>query len=78
MKEIELISERSSLAQRLNSIPGFGKITIAELAGEIGAIDRFSNEASLALYLGMAPVDQSSVGTCSKIIEDTIYTKIAI
>lgn len=60
VKEIETISECSSLAQRLNSIPGFGKITIAELAGEIGAIERFSNEASLALYLGMAPVDQSS------------------
>lgn len=60
VQEIEMISDQSTLAQRLNTIPGFGKITIAELAGEIGAIERFANEASLALYLGMAPVDQSS------------------
>jgi transposase len=60
VEEIENVSKQSSLAQRLNSIPGFGTVTIAELAGEIGAIERFSNQASLALYLGMAPVDHSS------------------
>jgi transposase len=60
VEEIENLSNQSFLAQRLSSIPGFGKVTIAELAGEIGAIERFSNQASLALYLGMAPVDQSS------------------
>jgi transposase len=30
------------------------------LAGEIGTLKRFDNEAGLALYLGMAPLDHSS------------------
>jgi transposase len=50
----------STLAQRLQSIPGFGEVTAAELTGEIGAIERFSDEASLAVYLGMAPLNHSS------------------
>ena len=41
-------------------MPGFGHVTIAELAGEIGTIERFENESSLALYLGMANLDNSS------------------
>ena len=35
-------------------------ISAAELAGEIGTLDRFSSEASLALYLGMCPLDKRS------------------
>ncbi|HMA79935.1 MAG TPA: transposase, partial [Candidatus Binatia bacterium] len=31
-----------------------------ELAGEIGTIERFSKEGSLALYLGMSTLDNSS------------------
>ena len=42
------------------SIPGFGPICSAELAGEIGTLERFASESSLALYLGMAPLDASS------------------
>jgi transposase len=42
------------------SIPGFGTICTAGLAGEIGTIERFSKEGSLALYLGMAIRDNSS------------------
>ena len=49
-----------NIAQTLATIPGFGAICTAELAGEIGTIDRFSSEASLALYLGMANLDNSS------------------
>lgn len=60
MKQMEPLTEKSFLAKRLRSIPGFGDVTVAELAGEIGAIERFSNESSLALYLGMAPLDRSS------------------
>jgi hypothetical protein len=37
-----------------------GTICTAELAGEIGTIERFSKEGSLALYLGMATLDNSS------------------
>ena len=35
-------------------------VCTAELAGEIGTIARFRSEASLALYLGMAALDNSS------------------
>jgi transposase len=54
------IAERSSIACRLASIPGCGPICSAELAGEIGTLERFRGEASLALYLGMATLDNSS------------------
>jgi transposase len=50
----------SEIAQRLLSIPGFGKTSVAELAGEIGTVDRFASEASLALYVGMCPLDRQS------------------
>jgi transposase len=54
------IAERSSMACRLASIPGCGAVCSAELAGEIGTLERFRGEASLALYLGMATLDNSS------------------
>ena len=56
--EIERIS--SAMARRLRSIPGFGAVCAAEPAGEIGTIQRFRGEGSLALYLGMANLDRSS------------------
>ena len=54
------VATRSAIAGRLASIPGFGAICSAELAGEIGTLERFRGEASLALYLGMATLDNSS------------------
>jgi transposase len=51
---------QSRMARLLATIPGFGLISTAELAGEIGHESRFDNEASLALYLGMAVLDNSS------------------
>ena len=54
------VSERSTMARLLDSIPGFGLICASELAGEIGTLDRFHSEASLSLYLGMAHLDNSS------------------
>ncbi len=51
---------QSKIAQHLLSIKGFGYTSCAELAGEIGCIERFEKEASLALYLGMAALDNSS------------------
>lgn len=57
---IEDIARTSVLACRLRSIPGFGATCCAELAGEIGTIDRFNSEAALALYVGMAVLDNSS------------------
>ncbi len=54
------VAAASAMARQIISIPGFGSVCTAELAGEIGTIDRFRNEASLALYLGMAALDNSS------------------
>ena len=47
-------------AQHIESIPGFGLVCSAELAGEIGTLDRFSKQSSLSIYLGMSPLDNQS------------------
>ncbi len=49
-----------SMVCRIRSMPGFGVTGGSELSGEIGSLQRFAGEASLALYLGMAPLDNSS------------------
>jgi transposase len=59
-KTIDTLSQSSELARRIRSIAGFGIVSAAELAGEIGAMERFATESSLALYLGMAVLDNSS------------------
>ena len=58
--EMARIAANSAIACQLASIPGYGSVCSAELAGEIGTIARFRSEASLALYLGMATLDNSS------------------
>jgi len=58
--KIKEVAKDSKMAKILLSIPGFGTICSPELAGEIGTIERFSKEGSLALYLGMASLDNSS------------------
>jgi len=58
--EMARIAATSAIACQLASIPGYGSVCSAELAGEIGTIVRFRSEASLALYLGMAILDNSS------------------
>ena len=50
----------SKIATLIDSIPGYGVVCGSELAGEIGTIDRFNKEGSLALYLGMATLTRSS------------------
>jgi len=57
---MEALAQDSEIARRLVSINGFGKTSIAELAGEIGTQRRFASEASLALYLGMSPLTHQS------------------
>lgn len=47
----------SQIARRIDTIPGFALVCSSDLAGEIGTLDRFRNEASLAVYLGMANLD---------------------
>jgi transposase len=59
-RQIEAISAESELARRIDSIPGFGLICSAELAGEIGDLARFKGETGLAVYLGMAPLTNNS------------------
>jgi len=54
------LADQSEMARRLSSIQGFGKTSIAELAGEIGTIQRFAGEGSLALYVGMSPLSKDS------------------
>lgn len=54
------LTAQSGIARRLLSMPGMGSVTTSELAAEIGNIERFRNEASLAVYLGVAPLDRSS------------------
>ncbi len=58
--KIKQVAEDSKIAKILLSLPGFGKVCTAELAGEIGTIERFAKEGSLALYLGMSTLDNSS------------------
>ena len=57
---MEELADQSEIARRLSTIPGFGKTSIAELAGEIGTQRRFASEASLALYVGMSPLTHQS------------------
>ncbi len=58
--KIDTVAQESSVASIVDSIPGFGRICSAELAGEIGTIERFRSDASLGLYLGMSNLDTSS------------------
>ncbi len=58
--KIDTVAQESSVASIVDSIPGFGRICSAELAGEIGTIERFRSDASLGLYLGMSNLDNSS------------------
>ena len=58
--KIKEVAKESKIAKVLLSIPGFGSVCTSELAGEIGTVERFGKEGSLALYLGMATLDNSS------------------
>jgi transposase len=58
--KIQQVAKDSQIAKILLSIPGFGPVCTAELAGEMGTIERFGKEGSLALYLGMSTLDNSS------------------
>ena len=79
-KEIAILNESSDIAKVIQTIPGFATITAGELAGEIGTISRFQSEASLALYLGMTNLDNSSgkyVGT-KRSISTNRHAKMAM
>lgn len=59
-EQIVELCKQSQIARLLSSLPGFGPTSCAELAGEIGNEKRFANESAMALYLGVAPLDNSS------------------
>lgn len=58
--KMAVAAEQSFIASTLATLPGFGPICTAEITGELGHEARFAKEASLALYLGMATLDNSS------------------
>jgi len=58
--KIEQVAKDSKIAKILLSLPGFGAVCTSELAGEIGTVERFRKEGSLALYLGMSTLDNRS------------------
>jgi len=57
---IEQQIQASIYAQHIESIPGFGLVCSAELAGEIGTVERFPKQSSFSIYLGMSPLDNQS------------------
>jgi transposase len=59
-EQCETFAGKSQIATLIDTIPGFGLVCSSELAGEIGTVDRFATEASLAVYLGMANLENSS------------------
>ena len=59
-RQIDVLVEQSVPARRLLCLPGFGPTGAGELAAEIGNIERFADESSFAVYLGVAPLDKSS------------------
>ncbi len=52
--------KNSVMAQHIDSIPGFGLVCSAELAGEIGTLARFPKQSSFSIYIGMSPLDNQS------------------
>lgn len=59
-QKIAAIAAHSELAQTIGSLPGFGKTSMAEIAGEVGSLARFKSEAGLAVYRDMSTLDNSS------------------
>jgi len=59
-KKLEEIGERSFDVKRLKTIPGVGTKLSSRLIGEIGDINRFKTERQLAVYCGVACVDNIS------------------
>ena len=59
-RELEEIGERSFDVKRLKTIPGVGTKLSSRLIGEIGDINRFKTERQLAVYCGVACVDNIS------------------
>ena len=59
-RQIDLLIPSSKIARVIKTIPEFSTVSAGTLAGEIGTLNRFESESSLALYLGIANLDNSS------------------
>ena len=58
--KLEELGEKSVEVKRLKSISGVGTKLSSRLAGEIGDINRFNSERKLAVYCGVACIDDDS------------------
>jgi len=59
-KDLEETGQKSAEVMQLRSIKGVGIKLSSRLAGEIGDIGRFSRESQLAVYCGVACIDDDS------------------
>jgi transposase len=59
-KKLDEIGQEITAVRRLTSIPGVGVKLSSRLIGEIENINRFKTESKLAVYCGIACVDNSS------------------
>ncbi len=59
-RQLEEIGEKSLGVKRLKSISGVGVKLSSRLIGEIGNINRFEREGQLAVYCGVACIDDDS------------------
>jgi transposase len=58
--ERELQQRASETSPALLALPGCGAFSAAKLLGEIGPIERVTNDAQLACHAGVAPLEASS------------------
>ena len=59
-KKLDEIGEKNKEVKHLKTIPGVATKLASRLIGEIGNIDRFPSEKQLAVYCGVACVDNNS------------------
>jgi len=59
-KKLDEIGKKSPEVKRLQTIPGAGTKLASRLVGEIGDINRFKKESQLAVYCGVACIDDES------------------
>lgn len=64
-KKVDQIGKKSATYRLIDDLAGAGSKTTSRLAGEIGNIERFRGEASLAAYLGVCKLNNDS-GKSSK------------
>ena len=81
-KKLDEIGEKSKEVKHLKTIPGIATKLASRLIGEIGDINRFPSEKHLAVYCGIACVDNNSgkvtkakvVYKANKICKQTLIT----